>query len=183
MPHSKASPIFVYGTMMSPMMLSWILTGDAANHLRLYDYVQLLPARLYGYKRVPVKGSEYPALIPAPSTSAVDGLLVSRQTSNGFGRLDDFAADNYRRTSVQCHYIKRATKGEEAQGGKEGKDGKAVEVGWEVVARDRAVDADTYVWDGGCEKLDVDKDWSFEEFEKEKLIHCLDLFKGKKRMG
>jgi len=175
-PLEKTSPIFVYGTMMSPKLLSWVLTGDAANHLRLHEYVHLRPATLYGYRRVPVKESDYPALIPASSSSAVDGLLVCRQALNGWGRLDDFAGDIYRRTGVQCHYVEQATEGEEA---KERKYAEVMEDGWEVVARDGAVNADTYVWDGDCEQLEMDKDWSLEVFE-EKLDFWLDMFKDLK---
>jgi len=176
-PLPKSSPIFVYGTMMSPKLLTWVLTGDPANYLRLHEYVKLQPARLHGYRRVPVKGSDYPALIPAESSSAVDGVLVFRDTLGGWGKLDDFAGDIYLRTGVQCHYIDQATEGEEA---KAAKYGEAMEDGWEVVARDGAVAADTYVWDGDRENLELDKDWSFEEFEKKKLQYWLDAFKSLK---
>jgi gamma-glutamylcyclotransferase (GGCT)/AIG2-like uncharacterized protein YtfP len=159
----KQPPIFTYGTLMSTKLLSWVLTGDSSNYAQIEDQsaVKRLPATLCGYRRVPVFHSDYPALIPAEPTDMVHGFLVFPSTESQWRKLDDFEGEIYERTLVRCHIRDAGSTGD---------------VGIEV-------EADVYLWVDDHEKLELDGEWSYDIFEKERLEDWLELFDGMEMVG
>jgi gamma-glutamylcyclotransferase (GGCT)/AIG2-like uncharacterized protein YtfP len=161
----KQPPIFVYGTLMSTKMLSWVLTGDSSNYTQIEDQsaAKRLPATLYGYRRVPVKHSDYPAIIPAEPVDMVHGFLVFPSTESQWKKLDDFEGEIYKRTLVRCHCSDAGPT-------------QAGEKGFEV-------EANVYLWVDDYEKLELDGEWSYDIFEKERLDDWLELFSGMEMVG
>ncbi|CAB9501483.1 AIG2-like protein [Seminavis robusta] len=101
------------------------------------------PCRLYGYSRHPVKDQVYPAIIPASSTSTslVDGMIWCDLSDREKSLLDWFEDDEYQRTSV------------------------VVETSKEL----HYYTTDAYIWGNPLSELDLERDWSFENFCQQHL--------------
>lgn len=156
-PNSEISPVFVYGTLKSPQLLAWLLTGDSTKSSRILG--QRKPATLSGYTVRRVKHADFGALVKEETPTdahVVHGFVVYPETRSERVKLDDFEGESYARTTV-------AVKLEE--------DGQMVE-------------ADAYLWAGETELLEsADEQWSFETFEKERLEDWLDIFCGMEMVG
>jgi gamma-glutamylcyclotransferase (GGCT)/AIG2-like uncharacterized protein YtfP len=91
--------IFVYGTLMAEELVSWLLTDSSANHKDILALRQ--PAVLKHYRRVPVKHSDYLALIPGSASDQVDGFLITPASPSQWKKMDDFEGEVYSRRCVR----------------------------------------------------------------------------------
>ena len=85
-------PLFVYGTLRDPDMLSAVL-GRPLNAAAMHR------ARAPGFRAVPYPGRVYPALVRAPGAAA-EGLLLIDITPFERDLLDAFEGAEYRRGPV-----------------------------------------------------------------------------------
>ncbi|KAI8914185.1 Butirosin biosynthesis, BtrG-like protein [Gorgonomyces haynaldii] len=127
-------PIFVYGSLISPIVYDNVMQGIKRQQERR------VPAVLRGYRRVCVRNAPYPALIQ--EEGQVEGVLVFVENQDQIDALDRFETDMYKRISVQT----------------------IVKESW----GDRQVEAFVYLWNDAQDKL-LDQEWSYEDFEKNKL--------------
>ena len=79
--------LFVYGT----------LCHEPLRVRLLGRKVRVLPARLPGYRRRPVIGEDYPALV-RQSGGAVEGLVLLGLKRADLTRVDRYEGEEYRRT-------------------------------------------------------------------------------------
>ncbi|CAL1703204.1 unnamed protein product [Somion occarium] len=97
--NGSPQPLFLYGTLLAPPLLAWLLTGNRANTNLVASITK--PARLYGYSRTSLHGYDYPALVPASNaTDFVDGLLLRPQTLSQRQKVDNFEGETYKLTTV-----------------------------------------------------------------------------------
>lgn len=82
-------PVFVYGTLLDPAIFARF-AGRAP--LR-----RALPARLAGWRRVMLRGTPYPTLVPGGENpgGAVAGLLLPRLAPASFARLAAYEGASY----------------------------------------------------------------------------------------
>lgn len=127
--HPSPRPLFLYGTLLSPPLLAWLITGNALNT----PLVQSLttPAHIYGYTRCAVLHADYPALVASTSKAdVVHGLLLKPQSRSQRLKADNFEGETYAITPVEVH-VEAGEMGATSSGGE-----------CEVV------NADAYVWTG-----------------------------------
>ncbi|KAF9506108.1 hypothetical protein BS47DRAFT_1399766 [Hydnum rufescens UP504] len=153
-------PMFVYGSLMAPSFLAWVITGDPART----DVVEPLstPACLHGpYFRSSVYGADYPALVSlsdglagiAPDTGGVHGILLQHLTRSQRAKIDKFEGETYKVSSIM---VTIESSGEE-------------------------VDADVYMWAG--DGVITGKPWDFNVFVRDRLDDWLDIFSGMEMIG
>ncbi|MCG6938464.1 MAG: gamma-glutamylcyclotransferase [Gammaproteobacteria bacterium] len=82
--------IFVYGT---------LLFEDVWNRVVRHRY-EKLPAILPGYKRLSIKGKNYPGLVKS-FNSSVEGVVYFDVTAQDIKRLDKFEGRYYRKIPVR----------------------------------------------------------------------------------
>ncbi|PTD96090.1 gamma-glutamylcyclotransferase family protein [Pseudothauera lacus] len=80
---------FTYGSLMCADIMAAVC---GASHVAR-------PARLYGFRRHPLRGEHYPAIVPCP-TEVVNGVLYSAVDDAALARLDAFEGALYQRTTV-----------------------------------------------------------------------------------
>lgn len=73
--------LFAYGSLMCPDIMAAVSTLAREGH----------QAVLPGYRRLLVRGEQYPAVIPAPDTSQT-GVVYHDITAEGWARLDRLKA-------------------------------------------------------------------------------------------
>src|SRR5436190_5499410 len=88
---SEPRGVFVYGSLMSEELLSWLLTGSSGNYKDILELRQ--PAILKHYRRVLLKNDDYPALIAGSTSDQVEGYLVIPTCSSQGTKLDDFEGE------------------------------------------------------------------------------------------
>ncbi|KAH8732063.1 hypothetical protein GQ44DRAFT_722216 [Phaeosphaeriaceae sp. PMI808] len=138
---------FFYGTLMAPPVLHRVIwnhptTPPTPLHATL---LTSSPALLPAHARHRVKGADYPAVIPSTEGGAsVRGVLVTGLSDGDVWRLDVFEGGEYVRRGVRVVVL--------SDDGAEGE----------------SVDAETYVWVGGEERLEREE-WDFGEFVREKM--------------
>lgn len=81
--------IFVYGTLMFDEVWRQLIS----NHYRRID------AELTGFKRLKVKGEDYPGIIPSEG-KRVSGELIFNVSTDDVKQLDIFEGEYYRRDKV-----------------------------------------------------------------------------------
>lgn len=161
---------FFYGTLMAPEVLHRVCHGSSSPSNPIYatHNLKTYPAILSGHQRHRVKGADYPAILTHAS-STVRGTYVTGLTDSDIWRLDIFEGSEYERANVKCKLLRRAGGGEEKAkvfenvhvSGKE-----KVHLG--NVFDGEEVEAETYVWIGGEERLEA-REWDFAEFQREKM--------------
>lgn len=82
-------PLFVYGTLRDPDLLSGVLN-------RALSAAAMLPAVAPGLRAVHYPGRVYPALVRAPGAAA-EGLVLTDLTPFEHDLLDAFEGEEYRR--------------------------------------------------------------------------------------
>ena len=85
--------LFACGSLMCPDIMAAVSTLAREGH----------QAVLPGYRRLLVRGEQYPAVIPAPDTS-VTGVVYHDITAEGWARLDRFEGAMYERLPVTVTY-------------------------------------------------------------------------------
>ncbi|WP_135468150.1 gamma-glutamylcyclotransferase family protein [Crenalkalicoccus roseus] len=84
--------LFLYGTLLDPRVLA-AQSGEAGLARRLR------PARLPGWRRVALRGTPYPTLLPAPG-GATDGAVL-RAGPAALARLAAYEGPSYRLVPVR----------------------------------------------------------------------------------
>ena len=150
---------------MAPQVLYRVCYGSPTPSAFQMSRLTIRPAVLHSYCRRRVQHYDYPAIIPAPSSS-VRGTFVEGLTDGDLWRLDIFEGSEYTREEVRVKLLDKVGD-EEGQGNLEGEE----------------VTAETYVWAEGLEYLE-DSEWDFGEFRREKLHRWSggsEQYKGKLR--
>lgn len=83
------SNLFVYGTLMHPAVMA--ATGGISS--------AALAATLQGYRRLPLRGERYPAMVECQGGS-VPGMLYRDVPTAAWRRLDEYEGAMYRRDKV-----------------------------------------------------------------------------------
>ena len=122
---TTTTSIFVYGTLMSPQVLR-ILLGRVPPCQS--------PAFVTGYQRHPVKEQVFPGMIPSPSDSKTQGVLVRSLSPREVCVLDYFEGHEYVRRPV------------------------TVECAGDIH------EVETYVWTNPISELALDKEWDYPQF-------------------
>lgn len=118
--------LFAYGTLMCPEIMARVTGNLPAS----------LPARLDHYRRGPLSGVDYPAIVACPG-GRVDGLLYLDLPPAAWARLDQFEDKIYSRQTVTVH-----------------------------LADGRRLGAETYVLKDAYRHRQGLSEWSYEEFLK-----------------
>ncbi|KAH5449736.1 hypothetical protein HBI30_151720 [Parastagonospora nodorum] len=141
---------FFYGTLMAPPVLHRVIWGsqDPPTHAHA-SLLRIRPAILHAHQRHKVKHADYPAILPTSTPSSVRGTLVEGLTDGDIWRLDVFEGSEYARRSVSVNVL--------ADEGKE-----------EGNVEDEQVQAETYIWIAGADRLEAEE-WDFSEFVREKM--------------
>ncbi|KAK4461794.1 hypothetical protein QBC42DRAFT_177730 [Cladorrhinum samala] len=155
---TPARPLFIYGTLLSPRLLSVVLTGTSANAQLVLPL--LAPASVEGFARRALNHKDYPAAVPSAG-SRMHGYLLSPLTRSQRKKLDNFEGETYEPTSVTVHTV---------QGNSNSNTAADV-----TLLLPRPVQADIYIWRGDPDQVSQ-LPWDFELFEKERLDDWLDIF-------
>jgi gamma-glutamylcyclotransferase (GGCT)/AIG2-like uncharacterized protein YtfP len=96
---SELTPVFLYGTLMAPELLSWLLTGNKTETEMIIR--RRKKVILHGYKRCTIRFVDYPALVKTDNPEdTVDGFLFYPRDINDMRKLDNFEGEPYRREKV-----------------------------------------------------------------------------------
>lgn len=146
---------FFYGTLMAPQVLHRVCHGSTAPDNPIYasHNLKATPAILHSFRRHKVRHADYPAILPV-SGSTVRGTFVSGLTEADIWRLDLFEGDEYERKNVKARLLTKVGD-ETGEGNVEGEE----------------VEAETYVWIAGEERLE-DEEWDFAEVSSSLLLSC-----------
>ena len=95
--------------------------------------------RLAGYSRHPVKNHVFPAMVPSTPTSQVDGMVWLELTDTELKAFDWFEDVEYKRIPVTVQPQNTNKPG-------------------------RNIDAEAYLWANPHSQLELDREWSFDNF-------------------
>ncbi|KAF2272664.1 uncharacterized protein EI97DRAFT_436750 [Westerdykella ornata] len=137
---------FFYGTLMATPVLHRVIHNPTIPS-SLLPTLTTRPAILQNHTRHRVRHADYPAVVPSDDQGAcVRGVLVSGLSDADIWRLDVFEGEEYERRRVRVRVL---------DGGEEEGEGEEV-------------DAETYIWIAGAERLEP-QEWDFDEFVREKM--------------
>jgi len=96
------NPLFLYGSLMAPEILSSVLVGNTSQSSDSADFQLPIyqPATLANYTRLAVKGATFPAIIPAEDES-VKGCVIYLENIEQLESLDAFENGLYTRELVE----------------------------------------------------------------------------------
>lgn len=138
MEQDKGFAVFTYGSLRHNAVYARAIAG--ANWASVPEPLRT-PATLHGFKRHPVLGAAYPAIIATENAvDQVDGSLSYVPNEDYLRALDEFEGDDYARLPVRV----------------ETEDGTMVE-------------ATAWVWIAGAHWLDLNAEWHYEDFLKNRL--------------
>lgn len=177
-PSGSSQAIFVYGTLMAEEMLAWLLTGSSENSCEILALRQ--PAVLHNYRRVPVKHSDYLALIPGGPSDKVEGYLIFPRSESEWRKIDDFEGEIYKRHHVHVSLKPDMDVPNSDTSNKVNNDVKKNQVERE---EDQKVPAQVYLWAGDMDNVWKDRAWDFLYFKEKRLPDWLDLFGGMEMVG
>ena len=92
-PGRGPSAAFTYGSLMSPEIMARVSGVPAAS-------LVAQPAWLAGFARHPVRGEEYPGIVPDAGAPTLCGVLYTDLPEMVWQRLDAFEGSEYERISV-----------------------------------------------------------------------------------
>ncbi|PSK36702.1 AIG2-like protein [Elsinoe australis] len=153
--------LFFYGTLMSPPILHRVIHGPSNPTFPTpsSSYVRTCPAILHSHRRHRVRGADYPAIVPESATDAsVRGTFATGLTDADVRRLDIFEGDEYERRKVGVRRLVESGTGK----------GEEEEAGSEMHEVEDEVEAETYIWIAGKQRLE-DEEWDFETFKRDKM--------------
>lgn len=164
---SPTHPAFFYGTLMAPPVLHRVIWGQPSPPTPAHaSLLHIRPAILHAHQRRQVRHADYPAVLPSSPASSVRGTLVTGLTDGDMWRLDIFEGDMYARRKVRVRVLEQKQHGD---GEGEGEDGMGdVEQREEDNVEGEEVDAETYIWIAGADKLE-EEEWDFAEFVRDKM--------------
>jgi hypothetical protein len=142
---------------MSKHVLHRVIFGTAniskdPEALVLAAKISIQDAILHDHCRYHVQFADYPGMVPEKGQS-VRGTYVAGLTDDNIKFLDWFEGTEYIKAKVKPFLLRPDSEG--------------------VLREDAEVDAETYIFVGGEERLDK-KEWSFDVFVKEKLQNWAD---------
>jgi len=185
---------------MAPQILHRVIHGRADPEPWQKALLTFQPAVLHGYQRHRVRGADYPAIVRASGSSqsterteeepeneaeathsartSVLGTLVSGLTEGDVHRLDIYEGSEYAHEKVKVRTLKEALHQDQGQDhGNPGSGGNLRDVleaaGAEFADEKDEVDAVTYVWTDGAERLES-AEWDFETFKRDKMAWWFD---------
>ncbi|KAE8150180.1 hypothetical protein BDV25DRAFT_172327 [Aspergillus avenaceus] len=162
--------LFFYGTLMAPQILHRVIHGSPTPEKWQRDLLTFQPAVLHGYKRHRVRGADYPGIIMGEENlsggagAGVWGTVVSGLTDGDVYRLDLFEGSEYTKERVRVRVLRMET----GEGKDDGRLREVLDGAGEGAEEGEEVDAVTYVYVAGRERLE-DREWDFEEFKRDKL--------------
>ncbi|BFM16078.1 hypothetical protein R50073_22610 [Maricurvus nonylphenolicus] len=131
--------VFTYGSLMFDEVWSRVVAGQ----------YQSVPAQLSGYRRLAVKGYDFPGVIADVNGKyTVDGLVYFDVANKDLQRLDDFEGQLYQRVGVS------------------------------VESDCGAIEVDTYLFCQQYYDLLADWDWCVEHFSRVGLQRFLNRYDG-----
>ncbi|OKL64389.1 hypothetical protein UA08_00400 [Talaromyces atroroseus] len=176
---------FFYGTLMVPAILHRIIHGSPTPEPWQKALITTRPALLPGYRRYRVIGADYPAVLKLPSSSeeaaasSVLGVVVTGLTEGDIIRLDSFEGSKYTKRPVTVKVVKNSTttSSRDAAEGDDENDNVALQRGLAETAHladgsvtdTEEVEATTYVWTDPESLLELNSEWDFESFKRDKL--------------
>ena len=109
------------------------------------------PCRVLGYSRHPVKDRVYPAMIPADKNSHVDGMIWLDLSEREMQAFDFFEEDDYQRRLLQIQILAKNDNS--------------------MVPTDdnEIVQAEGYIWTNPLSQLELNAEWSYENFCQQHL--------------
>ena len=141
---SPGTSLFVYGTLMSPRVLS-VLIG------RVPSLVQ--PAFVEAHRRHPVVDHIFPGTIPSSSSSSrVEGILLQELKPSEMQVLDWFEGEEYTRQPTQVQIPNNNNNNNNDAD--------------ETTTTTMAVECLTYLWSNPLSQLDTTTEWSFANFQQ-----------------
>jgi gamma-glutamylcyclotransferase (GGCT)/AIG2-like uncharacterized protein YtfP len=146
-----SNSIFVYGTLMSPQVVQ-VLLGRIPKSIPS-------PCRLCGHSRHPVKNHIYPGMIPT-ANSHVDGMIWLDLSDWEMKAFDFFEDVDYQRRQVQISILPKIATQTTSEDSK---------VSEKVRQVDEIVHTDAYIWTNPLSELQLQEEWSYENFCKEHL--------------
>ncbi|KAJ5786076.1 uncharacterized protein N7503_011288 [Penicillium pulvis] len=192
--------LFFYGTLMAPQILHRVIHGRADPEHWQKALLTFQPAVLHGYRRHRVRGADYPGIIRASDSSqsteqpekeptngiedsnlartSVLGTLVSGLTDGDVHRLDIYEGSEYAHEKVKVRTLKEALHQEQEYEHSNPGSGRNLRdvleaAGAEFADENEEVEAVTYVWTDGAERLEG-AEWDFETFKRDKMAWWFD---------
>ena len=155
---------FFYGTLMAPPVLHRVIWGSQTPPTPAHaSLLHIRPAILHAHQRHKVKHADYPAVVPAHADASVRGTLVEGLTDGDMWRLDIFEGSEYARQKVRARVLLAR------QGGQTDEQGMGdVSQREEDNVEGDEVEAETYVWIAGAQRLEA-APWDFAEFVRDKM--------------
>jgi hypothetical protein len=146
---------------MAPPVLHRVIWGSQTPPTPAHaSLLRIRPAILHTHQRHKVKHADYPAILPKPaSSSCVRGTLVEGLTDGDIWRLDIFEGSEYERRRVTVRVLEQ---------GKRGGSMGDLEQGEEENVAGEEVEAETYIWIAGANRLEAEE-WDFAEFVRDKM--------------
>ncbi|MFM8637365.1 MAG: gamma-glutamylcyclotransferase family protein, partial [Betaproteobacteria bacterium] len=93
-PGVELSTCFTYGSLMWPDIMARVCGREVLA-------LQHTQAWLLGHVRHPVRGQDYPGLVPQSGAQALQGVLYTGLTPQDLQRLDTFEGQEYERVPVE----------------------------------------------------------------------------------
>ncbi|KAJ3290638.1 hypothetical protein HK104_006626 [Borealophlyctis nickersoniae] len=152
-------PLFAYGTLMSDRVYARVV-GKRLGQKFTPPHCE--PAIIHGYRRVCVKGATYPGLIPSTPSSTVEGVLIHVTSHDEVALLDAFESDSYARHTVHVHPLHAISTLPPPDPSPSSRSSSTHTLS-------SGVEADVYIWDEGEDLLDLDSEWDYETFVKDRM--------------
>lgn len=182
---------------MAPQILHRVIHGRPDPEPWQKALLTFKPAILHRYERHRVRGADYPGIVPESSTGAgkdasnssnangpetaipatdqyVLGTLVSGLTDEDLHRLDIYEGSEYLKKPVKVRVLRETLSvgGRQEASIAKDPDGHLRDVldaaGAEFADEGEEVDAITYIWAEGMERLER-AEWDFESFKRDKM--------------
>jgi hypothetical protein len=163
---SQTHTAFFYGTLMASPVLYRVIWGSPSGSNVSEAQRALLkirPAILHKFQRRKVRGADYPAILPANSTTTVRGTLVSGLSDGDMWRLDIFEGGEYERRKVKVRVLEQNARDNKGEGGV----GELSQPEAENI-EGAELEAESYIWIAGQHRLE-NEEWDFSEFTREKM--------------
>lgn len=130
--------VFTYGSLMYERVWNQVVSGTYDCH----------PGTVSGFVRWAIMHEHYPAMLPGPMHSKVDGVLYLNLEKEDLSRLDEFEGSFYERCAVQ------------------------------VMTENNIFSADAYVLKESYRHIVSDETWDPEKFESDGVNQFLSSYFG-----
>jgi Gamma-glutamyl cyclotransferase, AIG2-like len=171
---------------MVPAILHRIIHGSPTPEPWQKALITTRPAVLPGYRRYRVRGADYPGILESSSSAegsvgdaSVLGVVVTGLTEGDVLRLDTFEGSEYTKRAVTVRVAKSTTSTTGSEAAEGHSENAALQRGLAETAHladteTEDVEATTYVWTDPESSLELDSEWDFESFKRDKLQWWID---------